>query len=1335
MKNQLSTSGQRSGLALLSLFVLFAGALWLSGSFSALLSPPSGVSTSYACDGALATEAEIAASHGLSVETIQLLHTQRGLSNEAICAMPADKLARAVEKASHPKPDHPDEAVAFRLLQLRDENGVIPEDGLTKAVEHMEAMRGVSAQQAGSAGIEPGDWTWLGPGNIGGRVRSIVIHPTNPSLMWAGSVSGGIWKTTDAGASWLPVDDFMANLAVATLVMQPGNPSIMYAGTGEGFYNGDGIRGAGVFKSTNGGSTWARLASTATSDWFYVNRLAISANGAVILAANDTGIWRSTNGGTSWALRLADWRVKDIDFHPTSNTKAIASGSEGMAWYSTDGGLTWNMASGLPSLDWLGRVEVAYAPSSPSTVYASVSQNSGEIWRSTDGGQSYSLRSTGYNYLGGQGWYDNIVWVDPSNASKLVVGGIDLWRSTDGGATLTQISQWWSAPASAHADHHAIVAKPGFNGTTNATVYFGNDGGVYRANNVYTVNGTTGWQELNNNLGITQFYGAAGNPTSGVIVGGTQDNGTLRYTGNTESWTTMFGGDGGFDAADPTDPNYFYGEYVYLSLHRSTNGGATSDWIYSGLGDAFSCANFIAPFILDPNNANTMLAGGCSLWRSTNIKAAVPSWSSIKPSLGSAISAIAVAQGNSSIIWVGYNDGSVYKTTNGTAASPTWVRVDTGSPGLPYRYVTRLTIDRTNHNLVYATFGGFSADNVWRTTDGGATWSDITGSGATGLPDAPVRSLVIHPTNANWLYVGTEVGVFASENGGAAWSLPQDGPANVSVDELFWMNNTLVAATHGRGLFKVGVGGPPARVTVVGAFTADGNWNQKSVFAPGDPIQWVLEVQNDTGQDAPVELTYDARGPHNEAVAYWHGTVTTGPGVWWWGLPGTAPSGLDGTHTFAGAGLYQGFPSQASTTYVVGSNDVIFADSFEASDCQSSPWSACVTDGGNLSFGSPALKSPGNRSLRALINDNQSLYVVDTRPNAESRYRARFYFDPNSILMASGDNHYIFYGYSGTSKIILRLQFRYYNAKYQIKAGLLSDGSTWTSSSWLAINDAPHAIEFDWRAATSAGANNGGLTLWIDGVQKANLTGIDNDTLRFDQLRLGAVVGVDTGTRGTYYFDAFDSRRQSYIGPIPSDGGSTYENGPIGVPARVAAPPEESAPDVGVEADEEAVLVAPPSGFALAIPPALESRAGAVVDVPISLSFGSGEVAGLGFSLTYDPSWLSFDPTDADSDGLPDAISFKLPGAFDATVTWDGSSPNGELLISLENITSDKLMGVEGALLTVSFATAAPEAMVETVVDIGASGAWVADAEGIAYPMPATRGSVRISPLLRPDVP
>jgi hypothetical protein len=133
--------------------------------------------------------------------------------------------------------------------------------------------------------------------------------------------------------------------------------------------------------------------------------------------------------------------------------------------------------------------------------------------------------------------------------------------------------------------------------------------------------------------------------------------------------------------------------------------------------------------------------------------------------------------------------------------------------------------------------------------------------------------------------------------------------------------------------------------------------------------------------------------------------------------------------------------------------------------------------------------------------------------------------------MASSDNHFIFRGYSGTSTLVLRIQFRFSSGSYQIRAALRNDGSTWTNTNWVIITDAPHSIEFDWQAATAPGANNGALTLWIDGIQQASLSGIDNDTRRIDQIRLGAVAGLDAGTSGTYFFDAFESRRQSYIGP------------------------------------------------------------------------------------------------------------------------------------------------------------------------------------------------------------
>jgi hypothetical protein len=208
--------------------------------------------------------------------------------------------------------------------------------------------------------------------------------------------------------------------------------------------------------------------------------------------------------------------------------------------------------------------------------------------------------------------------------------------------------------------------------------------------------------------------------------------------------------------------------------------------------------------------------------------------------------------------------------------------------------------------------------------------------------------------------------------------------------------------------------------------------------------------------------------------------------------------------------------------------DLIFADGFESGN--TSAWSASQTDGGDLSV-SPAAALVGANGLRAVLDDNNLIFVTDDRPQAERRYRARFYFDPNSIPMANGNSHYIFYGYSGTSTDVLRVGFRRSQGSYQVQAGLRDDSSFWTNAAWFTIGDAPHWIEFDWRAATTQGANDGGLTFWIDGQQRANLANVNNDTRRIDRVRLGPVAGIDSGTRGTYYFDAFESRRQTYIGP------------------------------------------------------------------------------------------------------------------------------------------------------------------------------------------------------------
>lgn len=207
--------------------------------------------------------------------------------------------------------------------------------------------------------------------------------------------------------------------------------------------------------------------------------------------------------------------------------------------------------------------------------------------------------------------------------------------------------------------------------------------------------------------------------------------------------------------------------------------------------------------------------------------------------------------------------------------------------------------------------------------------------------------------------------------------------------------------------------------------------------------------------------------------------------------------------------------------------DSIFSDGVESASF--SAWSSTVADGGDLSV-SPVSALNGSYGVQAVINDNNAIYMTDNTPNAETRYRARFYFDPNSIVMADRDSHYLLYGYTGSTPV-LRVELRSSKGNYQLRAAARNDSNGWANSGWTSIGDAPHFIELDWRAASIAGANDGTLAFWIDGMQVASLSSIANDTRRIDTIQIGAVAEIDAGTRGTYYFDAFESRRASYIGP------------------------------------------------------------------------------------------------------------------------------------------------------------------------------------------------------------
>jgi hypothetical protein len=662
--------------------------------------------------------------------------------------------------------------------------------------------------------ITPGcNWTCIGPRNINGRVRTMAIHPTDGNIVIAGTGTGGVWLSRDAGQSWTPLMHDEGSLSIGALAVHltdPSNPAgdfTIYAGTGEPTWW-PGYAGVGVLKSIDSGVTWTATGSLPAPgntgfSAIVIDPSSVTANPATTVlyaAGNPGGLYRSSNGGANWTLMRAA-TVQGVALDPAVpgglyTAEAFAGIFRFDPLLTTWSAFNAGFPGGFPQL-----IQIAIGKTAPHTMYAKLDQT--VYVYDTGTSQWTSLGNHGGTTYG---YWNNVLEVDPVDSNIVVAGGISLERTYDGGTS-------WQNIGGLHSDQHAAV----FDSSNHLNIYAGNDGGVYRG--TYSSPSSMGaWVKTSDGLIVTEYndVGTSLGPYD-VVGGGSQDNGTSRTAGGL-TWDFILGADGGYFVEDPTDPYVQYAESQNGGLAKSTNGGAS----FFGASSGFPGGPWVTPILLDPTSPvepnRVLFAGGSSqVYRTIN---SAGSWSASSPALGGEVLALALAPSSSAIVYTGTGVGRIWRSSDNGATVGNWVEITTGtvagSAPLPQRAITDIIVHPTDPNTVYITFSGFDSatptrpGHVYRgvSADGGVTWmwTDVTSN----LPDIPVNAIELLPSSPSTVYVGTDAGVFRTTNGGATWGNFSNGLPSVIVSDLAMDDSgtLLRAATYGRGMWQIRLTSP-----------------------------------------------------------------------------------------------------------------------------------------------------------------------------------------------------------------------------------------------------------------------------------------------------------------------------------------------------------------------------------------------------------------------------------------------------------------------------------------------------------------------------------------------